>query len=210
MGMLAAQNWFSYQRKGALDDHLRKLTKNVSNAAVEMRAFLRQTTIRVFGFCLTLQVGDVITTEKDSTHDVLIQIEGKNKFLGQIGQFAVGGRFDHSPLSASGAHPTSTAPGGANVVARRIGRGAVFHATTRGLVACAPNYFQPVRASSGVSFVSVADDRAVRNWHVLLCLRLVRHIETRVLAFNLSAAVSGDVRRDWAVSALFRGAASSF
>jgi flagellar motor switch protein FliM len=86
MGMLAAQNWFSYQRKGALDDHLRKLTKNVSNAAVELRAFLAQTTIRVSDL-LALSVGDVITTDKDSTHDVLIQIEGKNKFLGQVGQY---------------------------------------------------------------------------------------------------------------------------
>ncbi len=36
---------------------------------------------------LALSVGDVITTDKDSTHDVLIQIEGKNKFLGQVGQY---------------------------------------------------------------------------------------------------------------------------
>jgi flagellar motor switch protein FliM len=86
MGMLAAQNWFSYQRKGGQDDHLRKLTKNVSNAAVELRAFLAQTTIRVADL-LNLQVGDVITTDKDSNHDVLIQIEGKNKFLGQVGQY---------------------------------------------------------------------------------------------------------------------------
>ena len=86
MGMLAAQNWFSYQRKGGQDDHLRKLTKNVSNAAVELRAFLAQTTIRVSDL-LALSVGDVITTDKDSTHDVLIQIEGKNKFLGQVGQY---------------------------------------------------------------------------------------------------------------------------
>ena len=90
MGMLAAQNWFSYQRKGAMDDHLRKLTKNISNAAIEMRAFLAQTTIRVADL-LNLQVGDVITTDKDSTHDVLIQIEAKNKFLGQVGQYR-GGR----------------------------------------------------------------------------------------------------------------------
>ncbi len=73
-----------------MDDHLRKLTKNISNAAVEMRAFLAQTTIRVSDL-LALSVGDVITTDKDSTHDVLIQIEGKNKFLGQVGQFR-GGR----------------------------------------------------------------------------------------------------------------------
>ena len=38
MGVLAAQNWFSYQRKGGQDDHLRKLTRNVNNAPVEMRA----------------------------------------------------------------------------------------------------------------------------------------------------------------------------
>jgi flagellar motor switch protein FliM len=86
MGVLAAQNWFSYQRKGSQDDHLRKLTKNVCNAPVEMRAFLAQTSITVSDL-LSLQVGDVITTEKPCNADVLIQIEGKHKFLGQLGQF---------------------------------------------------------------------------------------------------------------------------
>ena len=86
MGVLAAQNWFSYQRKGAQDDHLRKLTKNVCNAPIEMRAFLAQTSITVSDL-LSLQVGDIITTEKPCSADVLIQIEGKHKFLGQLGQF---------------------------------------------------------------------------------------------------------------------------
>jgi flagellar motor switch protein FliM len=86
MGVLAAQNWFSYQRKGGQEDHLKKLTRNVSNARVEMRAFLAQTSITVSEL-LALQVGDVITTDKPIERDVLVQIEGKNKFLGQIGQF---------------------------------------------------------------------------------------------------------------------------
>lgn len=86
MGVLAAQNWFSYQRKGGQEDHVRKLTKNVHNAPVEMRAFLGQTSISLNDL-LSLQVGDVITTEKDAAHDVLIQVEGKNKFLAQLGQF---------------------------------------------------------------------------------------------------------------------------
>ena len=90
MGVLAAQNWFSYQRKGGQDDHLKKLTRNVSNAKVEMRAFLAQTTITLNDL-MALQVGDVITTDKASERDVLVQIEGKNKFLGQVGQFR-GGR----------------------------------------------------------------------------------------------------------------------
>jgi flagellar motor switch protein FliM len=86
MGVLAAQNWFSYQRKGGQEDHLKKLTRNVSNAKVEMRAFLAQTTITM-NELLALQVGDVITTDKNVERDVLIQIEGKNKFFGKVGQF---------------------------------------------------------------------------------------------------------------------------
>ena len=62
MGLLAAQNWFSYQRKGNQEDHLRKLTKNVQNAPVEARAFLAQTTMTM-NELLSLQVGDLITKD---------------------------------------------------------------------------------------------------------------------------------------------------
>jgi flagellar motor switch protein FliM len=86
MGVLAAQNWFSYQRKGGQEDHLRKLTRNINNAPVQVRAFLAQTTISMNDL-LSLQVGDLITTDKDCSRDVLIQVEGRNKFLGQVGQF---------------------------------------------------------------------------------------------------------------------------
>jgi flagellar motor switch protein FliM len=86
MGSLAAQNWFSYQRKGGQEDHVHRLTKNVNNAPIELRAFLAQTMIKMNDL-LGLQPGDVITTEKLCNRDVLIQVEGKNKFLGQIGQF---------------------------------------------------------------------------------------------------------------------------
>ena len=58
VGLLATQNWFSYQRKGGYEDHLRKLTKNVSNAQVEMRAFLAQTSIRLNDL-MSLQVEQV-------------------------------------------------------------------------------------------------------------------------------------------------------
>src|ERR1700710_2699552 len=85
MGVLAAQNWFSYQRKAGQQDHVRKLTSSLNTAPVELRAFLAQTTMTM-NELLSLQIGDLITTEKAATRDVLIQVEGKNKFLGQVGQ----------------------------------------------------------------------------------------------------------------------------
>jgi flagellar motor switch protein FliM len=85
MGMLATQNWFSYQKKGLNDDSLHRLEKNISNAPLELRAFLAQTTITM-NELLTLQVGDLITTGKECTEEVLVQIEGKKKFLAEVGQ----------------------------------------------------------------------------------------------------------------------------
>lgn len=86
MGVLAAQNWFSYQRKGGQEDHVRKLTRNVHNAPIEMRCFLARTTIKLNDL-LNLQAGDVITTEKKTDGEVFVEVEGKHKFLAQIGQF---------------------------------------------------------------------------------------------------------------------------
>jgi flagellar motor switch protein FliM len=85
MGVLAAQNWFSYQRKAGQPDQIRKLTSSLNTAPVEMRAFLAQTSISVNDL-LSLQPGDLITTSKDHHSDVLIQVEGRNKFVGKLGQ----------------------------------------------------------------------------------------------------------------------------
>jgi flagellar motor switch protein FliM len=90
MALLAAQNWVSYQRKGAQDDHLRKLTRNVNAAPVELRVFLAKTTITLNDL-LALQPGDVITTDKPCAGEAFVQVEGKNKFLCSVGQFR-GGR----------------------------------------------------------------------------------------------------------------------
>lgn len=86
MPLFSAQNWVTYQRKGGADDHTRKLTRNVGGAAVELRVFLARTSIRVDDL-LSLQPGDIITTDKACAQDAFIQVEGKTKFLCQIGQF---------------------------------------------------------------------------------------------------------------------------
>jgi len=85
MGILAAQNWFSYARKGSQEDPLRRLTGHVHGAPVEVRAFLAQTTITMSDL-LNLQVGDLITTDKPCSGDVLVQVGDKNKFMAQLGQ----------------------------------------------------------------------------------------------------------------------------
>src|SRR2546421_7972513 len=72
MGQLSNQSWFSYQKKSGHEDHAKRLKKNVSNAPVEMRAFLSRTTISMNDL-LRLQVGDVITTAKPSDGDAFLQ-----------------------------------------------------------------------------------------------------------------------------------------
>ena len=119
MGKLSNQSWFSYQKKGGQEDGARKLTKNVGQAPVEMRAFLARTTIRVEDL-MSLQPGDIITTDKLCTSDVFVEVEGRNKFHGQIGQMRNGrairvtrvtteipGASTTSALGASNRNPTN-------------------------------------------------------------------------------------------------------
>ncbi len=86
MGILAAQNWFSYQRKGSQEDPLRRLTGHVHTAPVEVRVLLAQTTLTMSDL-LSLQVGDLITTDASCAGEVLVQVEDKNKFMAALGQF---------------------------------------------------------------------------------------------------------------------------
>lgn len=86
MGRLAAQNWFSYQKKRGADDSLRRLTRNMGHASVEATVQLATTTIRMSDL-LSMQVGDIITTERPAASEVVLQVGEKNKFMGRVGQF---------------------------------------------------------------------------------------------------------------------------
>ncbi len=85
MPLLTAQTWVSYQRKGGQEDHVRKLMRNVGGAPIEMRIILARTSIRMHDL-ISLQPGDVITTDRCSSADATVQVEGKGKFLCQPGQ----------------------------------------------------------------------------------------------------------------------------
>ncbi len=85
MGKLATQNWMAYQRKAVSQQQRNKITNNLKKAEVGLRAFLAQTTITVNDL-LNLQPGDIIPTTKSANSDLVIQVEGQNKYAGKLYQ----------------------------------------------------------------------------------------------------------------------------
>jgi flagellar motor switch protein FliM len=83
---LATQSWLSYRKKESAINHGQKIASNLKTATVGLRAFLAETTISM-GQLMGLQVGDIIQTEKLAKNELLVQVEGKNKFAGRMGQF---------------------------------------------------------------------------------------------------------------------------
>lgn len=86
MEKLATQSWLSYKKK--ISDPLIKerIIKTLKSAKVNLRALLAETTIKL-GQLMELQVGDIIQTEKPANAEIIVQVEGKNKFAGKIAQF---------------------------------------------------------------------------------------------------------------------------
>ncbi len=86
IGRLTSQDWFSYRRKGDEAGHRASIMENIREAKLKMRAYLAQTNIRVADL-VELQPGDILRTKKESQTELILQVEGKSKFAGKIGQF---------------------------------------------------------------------------------------------------------------------------
>ncbi|MEM1011582.1 MAG: flagellar motor switch protein FliM [Planctomycetota bacterium] len=87
MSRVSQQSWFSYEnRRGPGDAGEKKLASGLESAAVELKATLAKTTITLSEL-INLRPGDILTTEKPESTDVVIDIAGRNKFTGRIGQF---------------------------------------------------------------------------------------------------------------------------
>ncbi len=83
---LASQSWHAYSR-GRSDDGLRdRLSGKLRRAAVETAAVLAETTITVEDL-MNMAPGDIITTDKLATQPVVFAVEGRKKFLANLGQF---------------------------------------------------------------------------------------------------------------------------
>lgn len=81
---LATQSWMSYRKKDITDEKDR-VYANLKNATVDVYAYLAETKISVKDL-MALEEGDVIQTEKLASSDVVVQVEGRNKFAGRMGQ----------------------------------------------------------------------------------------------------------------------------
>jgi len=85
MSKLATQSWLAYQRKASSNEQRQQLSTHLKGAAVNIRAYLAHTNITVDEL-LHLQPGDIIQTAKPSDAELIVQIEGRNKFAGKLYQ----------------------------------------------------------------------------------------------------------------------------
>lgn len=111
MGRLSAQNWGSYQRKGQSAEGEQRLGRSVSGSPVDLRAVLARTTIKL-GDLLTLARGDVITTDRPTGGPVAVQVEGRTKFHGSLGQFRGKKAVRVTKVSRPGSPPEAGATDG--------------------------------------------------------------------------------------------------
>jgi flagellar motor switch protein FliM len=86
MGRLTSQDWFTHKKEGEQEKHRLSLEENVNEAKLRLRAYLGRTDIKVKDL-LSLETGDVLKIAKEATNDLILQVEGKSKFAGKIGQF---------------------------------------------------------------------------------------------------------------------------
>jgi flagellar motor switch protein FliM len=83
---LSNQTWAAYKRS-TKDDRLRtRLQSHLESAKIEVTTLLADTTISINDL-MNLQVGDVILTEKPASSPLSLSVEGKRKYIGQLGQY---------------------------------------------------------------------------------------------------------------------------
>ena len=86
MSRLTSQDWFSYKKKVDKEGFRDSMIENLERAKLHSRVFLGKSQIKVSDL-LNLEPGDMLQINKSSKSDLVMQIEGKSKFAGKIGQF---------------------------------------------------------------------------------------------------------------------------
>jgi flagellar motor switch protein FliM len=82
---LSAQNWFLAGRHRGEAQWGKLISRRLADAPLEVAGILANTTITM-GELRSLEVGDIIATEKSATSPAVVTVEGVPKFLANIGQ----------------------------------------------------------------------------------------------------------------------------
>lgn len=85
MGKLLSQGWLVYQRRVPADDRSQEIGRGLGATRVNLIAYLAQTTIRMSEL-LNLQPGDILQTTKPVGGEMVVQVQGRNKFAGELGR----------------------------------------------------------------------------------------------------------------------------
>ena len=85
LSKLTTQSWFGYKTKGASDVQQRRLMRNLTRSVVHATAYLGCTRVKLAEL-RDLRPGDLLHLDKRVTEDLIVQIEGRNKYAGSPGQ----------------------------------------------------------------------------------------------------------------------------
>lgn len=83
---LSNQTWAAYKRQSTDEKVRSTLAHHLDAARVDVSTILADTTIKISDL-KNLEVGDLILTEKPASSPLSLEIEGKRKFIGQLGQY---------------------------------------------------------------------------------------------------------------------------
>jgi flagellar motor switch protein FliM len=83
---LGSQSWYAYAGRVRREDQAENISSLLGRAKLLLQCYLAETRITIDDLA-HLQVGDIIQTDKSQEDDLILQIEGRNKFSGKIGQF---------------------------------------------------------------------------------------------------------------------------
>jgi flagellar motor switch protein FliM len=83
---ISAENWFQTGRQRTGDQWARLIADQLADARLEMTALLAETTITVADL-RTLEVGDLIMTEKSAAAPATIRVGEVPKFLAHVGRY---------------------------------------------------------------------------------------------------------------------------
>lgn len=84
MGQLSNQTWLNYRRKASETDHAEVVSRRIEKAGINMRAVVANSTITISDLA-NLAVGDIITTEREASSEIIIEVEGRPKFTANMG-----------------------------------------------------------------------------------------------------------------------------